>query len=287
MQQSMPLPAAPVRDYEFTPRDFERTRKLIYDRVGIVLAGHKTDMVYSRLARRLRALGLQRFSDYLDRVETGDPEELQHFTNALTTNLTSFFREAHHFEVLSAHLRQLPRGHRVRIWSSASSTGEEPYTLAMTAIEAYGDSAPPVEILATDVDTQVLETAQRGVYAVDRIESLSEERRKRFFLRGTGANEGMCRVKDDVRALVSFESFNLLDENWRIRGPFDAIFCRNVMIYFDKQTQRNILVHMLPLLAADGLWFAGHSESFFHATDLIRPVGRTVYRHAAYRGASS
>ncbi|MDZ4077918.1 MULTISPECIES: CheR family methyltransferase [Hydrocarboniphaga] len=269
------------REFDFTVRDFERIRKLIHGRAGIALADSKEEMVYSRIARRLRSLGLDSFGDYLDRLERGgDADEWQAFTNALTTNLTSFFREAHHFDVLRELLAQRPRGHRARIWCAAASTGEEPYSLAITACEAHATLAPPVDILATDIDTQVLATAERGVYPVERIDKLSESRRKRFFLKGKGSAEGLCRVAPPLRELLTFRPLNLLDAAYPMRGPFDAIFCRNVMIYFDKPTQLAVLQRMVPLLARDGLLFAGHSESFFHAGDLIRPVGRTIYRRA-------
>ncbi len=269
------------RDFPFTSRDFERVRRLIHQRAGIALADSKEEMVYSRLARRLRALRLDSFKVYLDRLEAGDTgQEWQDFTNALTTNLTSFFREAHHFDALREFLAGLPATRRVTLWCSAASTGEEPYSLAITACEAYGTLTPPVRILATDIDTQVLATAERGVYPLERIEKLSADRRRKFFQRGQGAQAGQCRVIEPLRALLSFRPLNLLDARYPMRGPFDAIFCRNVMIYFDKPTQLAILRRMVPLLGADGMFFAGHSESFFHAGELIRPIGRTIYRRA-------
>jgi chemotaxis protein methyltransferase CheR len=277
----MSVPETSLREYAYSERDFERVRKLIYARVGIVLADSKQDMVYSRLARRLRALGINRFTDYLDYLEREGGEEWQAFTNALTTNLTSFFRESHHFEVLRQHLTRIGNRSKVAIWCSAASTGEEPYSIAMTLVEHYGSFNPPASILATDVDTNVLEVGHRGIYPLDRIEQLSEERLKKFFLRGTGPNEGMCKVSDKLRELITFRQLNLLDPAWPMRDVYDVIFCRNVMIYFDKPTQLSILRKMMPLLVDEGLFFAGHSESFFHATDLIRPLGRTVYAKVA------
>jgi chemotaxis protein methyltransferase CheR len=267
-------------EFRYTRRDFDRVRRLIHARAGIALADSKYDMVYSRLSRRLRALGLAGVGEYLDRLERGGAGEWQEFTNALTTNLTAFFREPHHFEVLRAHLAMLPRGRPVRIWCAAASTGEEPYSIAITAAELYGRD-PPARILATDVDTQVLATAEEGVYPLERVRGLSRERLRRFFRRGTGEREGWCRVAEEPRRLLAFRPLNLLDERWPLRGPLDAIFCRNVMIYFDKPTQRRILEKFAPLLQPDGLLFAGHSESFMHAADLFRPCGRTVYRLAA------
>lgn len=271
-----------TRPYVYTDRDFHRVRSLIHERAGIALADSKRDMVYSRLSRRLRAQGVTRFCDYLDALERDDGDEWQAFTNALTTNLTAFFREAHHFDALHQQLAALPvPANPIKLWCAAASTGEEPYSIAMTAIEAFDSLTPPVRILATDIDTQVLEHAQRGIYTMERIDTLSAERRRRFFHRGIGANTGHARVNDALRALVSFRPLNLLDSRWPLHGPFTAVFCRNVMIYFDKPTQYRVLQKIAPLLSADGLFFAGHSESFFHAADLVQPCGRTVYRRAA------
>lgn len=278
--------AGSEREFAFRRRDFERVRKLIHGRAGIALADSKHDMVYSRLARRLRALGIDSFDAYLDRLESAnDGEEWQAFTNALTTNLTAFFREAHHFDELARLLQKSRGAERLVLWCAAASTGEEPYSMAITACETFGTLTPPVTILATDIDTQVLATAERGVYPLERIDKLSEARRRKFFHKGTGQMAGYCRVRDELRALIRYRPLNLLDGSWPMRGPFTAIFCRNVMIYFDKPTQRAVLQRMVPLLAPDGLLFAGHSESFFHAADLVSSLGRTVYRRAAPRPA--
>lgn len=269
------------REFHFTTRDFERVRKLIHAKAGISLAGTKEEMVYSRLSRRLRALRLSDFRTYLDQLEhRPDGDEWQNFTNALTTNLTSFFREAHHFDAMKAYLRKLPRGQEARIWCSAASTGEEPYSIAMTACEAYESLHPPVSILATDIDTQVLAAAERGIYASDRLDKMSLERKRRFFLKGSGPTEGKCRVIDPLRQMVRFRPLNLLDPRYPMPGPFDIIFCRNVMIYFDKPTQLAVLRRMISMLTPEGLFIAGHSESFFQAGNLIRSVGRTVYQRA-------
>lgn len=268
------------REFAFATRDFERVCRLIYARAGIALTDSKRHMVYSRLSRRLRALRLSSFSEYLDLLDDPYAAEWEAFTNALTTNLTSFFREAHHFDTLKELLVSTPHAHPLLLWSAASSTGEEPYSMAIAACEAFGTLTPPVRILASDLDTQVLERAERGIYPLERIERLERERVRRFFRRGTGPNEGQCRVIDELRALVHFRPLNLLDKRWPLRGSYTAIFCRNVMIYFDKPTQRDVLTRIVPLLADDGLLFAGHSESFFHAADLVRSCGRTVYRRA-------
>ncbi|MCX7060916.1 MAG: CheR family methyltransferase [Nevskia sp.] len=270
------------RDFTFTARDFERVRQLIHAKAGIALSESKRDMVYSRLGRRLRALNLDSFKAYLDQLEaSGSSDEWQAFTNALTTNLTSFFREAHHFEILKEFMRAKGRHTNVKIWCSAASTGEEPYSLAITACEAYDTLTPPVKILATDIDTNVLETASAGIYPDERIEKLSEAMKRRYFRRGSGNFAGRVKVIDELRELITYRPLNLLDARYPMKGPFDALFCRNVMIYFDKPTQRSILSRMAPLLASDGLFFAGHSESFFHATDIVTSIGRTVYRRTS------
>ena len=271
---------APAREFEYTHSDFERIRKLIYQHAGIALSPQKEDMVYSRLARRLRTLGIRRFAAYLDRLEASDETEWEIFINALTTNLTSFFREAHHFDMLAEQMRRIDRDHPVQIWCSAASTGEEPYSLAMTAVEVFGTWTPPVSILASDLDTNVLKHAQAGIYALDRVEKLSPERRRRFFLRGTGDRAGYVRVHPELQKLLRLTRINLLDGAWPVKAGLDVIFCRNVMIYFDKQTQYRILERFVPLLRPEGLLYAGHSESFMHATNLFRPLGRTVYERA-------
>lgn len=268
------------REFVFTTTDFDRVRKLIYGRAGISLSSSKYEMVYSRLGRRLRALGLPDFNDYLTLLEKGDAAEWEIFTNSLTTNLTAFFREAHHFPLLAELLQRQKGNGQVALWCSAASTGEEPYSMAMTAVETFGTLNPPVRILATDIDTSVLTTARQGVYAMERLEKMSPDRVRRFFLRGKGQHSGQARVRDELRALIDFRALNLLDASWPIRGPFHAIFCRNVMIYFDKPTQYGILQKFAPLLRPDGLLFAGHSESFHHAVDLFRPRGKTVYEPA-------
>lgn len=273
------------KEFEFTTEDFARVRKMIYAAAGISLAESKHEMVYSRLARRLRATGINSFQQYLDTLEAqSGSDEWEAFTNALTTNLTSFFRENHHFPILSEHMRKV--GKPISIWCCASSTGEEPYSLAITACEAFGSLRPPVEIIATDIDTNVLATAAAGVYNYDRIEKLPMEQKKKFFLRGTGSQEGLVRVRDDLRKLISFRPLNLLGSQWALNGPFDAIFCRNVMIYFDKPTQATILKRFAPLMKPDGLLFAGHSENFLYATDAFKLLGKTVYELSpAYKQA--
>ncbi len=264
------------REFSFTEKDFSRVRTLIYQHAGISLSEAKTDMVYSRIGRRLRTNGFSEFKHYLDHLESAnDAEEWEAFTNALTTNLTSFFREGHHFPVLEQHLKAQKTP--LRIWCSAASTGEEPYSLAMTACEAFNTLKPPVQIIATDIDTNVLASARQGVYVEDRIKDLDEARKKRFFDRGVGQNTGKVRAKKALRDLIQFEQLNLLGEQWPIKEPFDVLFCRNVMIYFDKETQRKILSRFVPFMKPEALLFAGHSENFLYVSDQFKLLGKTVY----------
>lgn len=267
------------REFEFTRRDFEEVRRLIYEHAGITLSDAKVDMVYSRLARRLRATGAASFQDYLARLRQGDTAEWEAFVNALTTNLTSFFRESHHFALLKEFLKT--RHERpITIWCAASSTGEEPYSIAMTAVEVFGDfRVTPVQVLASDLDTNVLKKAQEGIYPIDRVSKMPEAMVRRFFLKGSGSREGLVRVRPELQAMIRFFQLNLLAPSWPIRTPLDAIFCRNVMIYFDKPTQYKILKKMKPILKPDGLLFLGHSEALYHAADLFRLRGQTVYVH--------
>jgi len=263
------------KEFEFTRHDFDRVRRLIHRCAGIALAEGKQEMVYSRLARRLRATGAASFERYLDQLERTDTGgEWQAFTNALTTNLTSFFRESHHFPVLAAHAHNRSA---MSVWCSASSTGEEPYSIAITLCEAYGSLSPPVRILATDIDTEVLATGEAGIYSVERMSGLSKQQLSRFFLRGKGAQEGKMRVRDELRQLIEFRPLNLLGHDWKLQHGLDAIFCRNVMIYFDKDTQRKVLSRFVPLMKPDALLFAGHSENFLYVCDSLRLKGKTVY----------
>lgn len=267
------------RDLVLTDADFVRIRELIYQRAGIVLAEHKREMVYSRLAKRLRHHNMTRFTDYLVRLERQpEAKEWEAFTNALTTNLTAFFREAHHFPLLAEHVRHKPGP--VNIWCSAASTGEEPYSLAMTLLETLGPKATQARIIATDIDTDALSRARAGIYPQEQVRKLDEARVKRFFQKGTGQHQGLARVRPEVSELVEFMPLNLLAPQWPVKGPFDAIFCRNIMIYFDKETQAKILKRFAPLMKPDGLLFAGHSENFSYISDAFKLRGQTVYTRA-------
>lgn len=268
------------REFSYTDSDFERVRRIIYKKAGINLSDSKKQLVYSRLARRLRALGLPDFNAYLSYLESTD-EEQQEFVNALTTNLTAFFREEHHFDILNQFVKNFKHRRNLRVWCAAASTGEEPYSIAITLAESFGRYDPPVEIVASDIDSNVLNEGSNGVYNYNRIESLSLERKKQFFLKGkSGMNEGKVKVIPELRKLIEFKRINLLDEKWPLTGSFDVIFCRNVMIYFDKSTQIKLLEKMVRYLHRDGLYIAGHSESFAQANHLVKLVGKTTYRVA-------
>jgi chemotaxis protein methyltransferase CheR len=277
----------PTADQEFalTAADFERVRSLIYQRAGISLSAGKQAMVYSRVSRRLRETGKVSFADYLAWLEQGQgasaDAEWQEFINCLTTNLTAFFREEHHFAALHNDLRAFAAARAgahppLRLWCSAASTGEEPYSMAMTVLDALGSSAA-VKILCSDIDTKVLVTAQRGVYPADS-RGLTTDHLKHYFLRGKGSNLGHIRVKPELARLVEFRPFNLMNTHWNSLGaPFDMIFCRNVMIYFDGPTQRQVLQRMHATLKPGGLLYVGHSENFSESRELFRLRGKTIY----------
>jgi len=268
------------QQFQLTPSDFERIRRLIYARAGISLHEGKQAMVYSRLSRRLRELRHANFSSYLDALERGTgaagEEEWQEFVNSLTTNLTSFFREEHHFHALHEELGA-KRGKPIRIWCNAASTGEEPYSIAMTASEALGSGLSQVTLLCTDIDTKVLQKAQRAVYDAE-CKGLSLDRLKRHFLKGTGRNEGSIRVKPELAKLPQFRVFNLMSPQWSGLGEaFDIVFCRNVMIYFDNETQRKVLEKIHAAMKPKGTLYVGHSENFTDCRDLFVLRGKTVY----------
>ncbi|HYN59265.1 MAG TPA: CheR family methyltransferase [Rubrivivax sp.] len=285
MGRARPNPTAGALD-ELSQADFERVRSMIHRHAGIALHPGKHGMVFSRLSRRLRALGKSDFAGYLDALEGAGSRthEWQEFVNALTTNLTSFFREAHHFPVLAQHLQQRAAQGAVQLWCCAASTGEEPYSMAMTALDSVAHLGTPVSILATDIDTAVLDKARRGIYPLAAVAGLDPALRKRHFLRGRAGNAGLVRVRPEALALVELRALNLLQPTWPMHGKFDAIFCRNVMIYFDKPTQRHLLERLAARLKPGGLLFAGHAENFTAAQDLFELQGKTVYRLAASRG---
>ncbi|HEU4620706.1 MAG TPA: CheR family methyltransferase [Burkholderiaceae bacterium] len=271
------MSAVAEREFDFSEQDFQRVARLIRERAGIALNNSKRNMVYSRLSRRLREGRFQSFASYLDALEkTAGDDEWQHFVNALTTNLTAFFREAHHFDTFAEHLKALSEP--PRIWCAAASTGEEPYSIAMTVIEHASRFSGTARIVASDIDTEVLARARAGVYALDSASALGESRMRRFFLRGKGANEGKVRVRPELQRGLEFMRLNLLDPRWPFNEQFDTVFCRNVMIYFDKPTQHAILEKIHRVMIPNGLLFVGHSENFTDRRDLFKLIGKTAYR---------
>jgi len=265
-------------EFSFSKSDFDRVRELIYKHAGISLHEGKQAMVYSRLSRRLRDTGHKTFAAYLQWLEasTGaqSTQEWQEFVNCLTTNLTSFFREEHHFHALTDDLKPLV-GKTARIWCCAASTGEEPYSIAITCSEALGPNAQ-VQLVCSDIDTKVLDTARRGVYNAD-ARGLDPTRLRNFFMKGTGANAGQMRVKPELQRWIEFRSLNLMDQQWQLGDPFHMVFCRNVMIYFDGPTQRKVLERIHRVMRPGGLLYVGHSENFTDSKELFRLRGKTIY----------
>ena len=272
------------REFEFSDEDFHSLRDLVRKVSGITLSEAKRELIYGRLSRRLRALGLNTFGEYRALLAApAGQRELGEFTNAVTTNLTSFFRENHHFEYLRNHvlapLAQAGPGRaRVRIWSSACSTGEEPYSIAMTVAEALPDwQRYDIRILATDLDTEVLARASAGLYTEERVHTLGQRRIARFFTQVQEPTRTLYRFDQRLAGLISFRRLNLMEPT-PMRGPLDVIFCRNVIIYFDKATQRDLFARIAPLQRTDSLLFLGHSESLFNVSEAYELIGKTVYR---------
>jgi len=267
---SLPEPASLL-----TQRDFDTVRRLIAQYAGIKLSEQKRNMVYNRLQRRLRTRGLASFAEYLELVQREGSDEREAFVNALTTNLTAFFREPHHFDMLLERARQRAqqRGAPLRCWSSACSTGEEAWSIAMVLREAQCAGS----VLGTDIDTEVLGTAQAGIYRLDRASALAPERLRKHFLRGSGGNEGLVSVRPELRQMVRFGQLNLQSPVWPAQEAYDVIFCRNVVIYFDREVQKKLLARFADLLVPGGLLMVGHSESFPSAHAGFRSCGRTAY----------
>jgi chemotaxis protein methyltransferase CheR len=271
--------AAAAADAEATDllgeAEFDTACRLIAAYAGIKLSPHKRYMVHNRLSRRVRALGLGSFAEYLDRVQ-GDEGEREAFVNALTTNLTAFFREPHHFEMLRvrAETHKSRETRPLRVWCSACSTGEEAWSIAMTLREA-GCRA---QVLASDIDTEALEKAERGIYPLERTASLDPQRMKAHWLRGVAEYAGYASVRPELRTLVHFMPVNLLAA-WPPMEPFDVIFCRNVVIYFDREAQKRLLARFAGVLNPGGLLAIGHAESFPAGHPGFRPCGRTAYEY--------
>ncbi|MBN2646984.1 MAG: protein-glutamate O-methyltransferase CheR [Thiotrichales bacterium] len=269
------------REFTFSDADFAKIKKIVYDYAGIDLNESKKNLVYNRLAKRVRFLQLSSFAEYVRYVQHHGEEEFVHLINAITTNLTFFFRENHHFDYLGQTLlpeclKKNAAERKIRIWSAGCSTGEEPYSIAMVLKECVPASWD-ARVLATDLDSNVVATAQQGIYPLERLKGVELERKKRFFLKGKGEQEGLARVKPDLAKAIDFGQLNLMDE-WPIRAPLDAIFCRNVVIYFDKPTQAKLFDRYAELLPIGGHLFVGHSESLHNVCDRFELLGKTIYR---------
>lgn len=274
-----------LREFAFADEDFQVLRKLVKELTGINLSDQKRELVYGRLARRLRALELRSFAEYRELLACDGGREISEFCNAITTNLTAFFREPHHFEYLREQvlgpLAAEPGGpRRLRLWSAGCSTGEEAYSIAMTVIESLPDLRRwDVRILATDLDSDVLERARRGIYPADRVRNVSPPRLGRFFTERR-ERDGLCyEVTPELASLITFKQLNLM-HTLPMRGPLDSIFCRNVVIYFDKDTQRDLFARIAPLQRPGDMLFLGHSESLFKVSESYSLIGKTIYRRS-------
>ena len=272
-----PLPAGVASD-KMSDEEFRRFARLVHDLTGIVIKEHKREMIHSRISRRLRALSVPSFAEYLKLVESpAGQDELGELVNAVTTNLTAFFRENHHFEHLKDEMlapMAAEKAGRIRIWSSACSSGEEPYSIAMTVLESAAARAPDLKILATDLDTNILARAAAGVYPADRVKPIAEPLRRKSFVEEPG---GEHRARDELKRLITFRQLNLLHA-WPMSGPFDVIFCRNVLIYFEADVKRAIVDRMAELLRPGGTLYLGHSESLLGEHPLLSSEGKTIYR---------
>lgn len=270
-----------------TLKEFKLFRELIYRQTGIALSDHKRALVYSRLSKRLRLHGLNSYRDYYDLLQNNDPGgvELMEMVNAITTNKTSFFRENHHFTFLNDHVfpkfREAAakgRSKYIRMWSAGCSTGQEAYSIALSLLGAF----PPgtgwsVKVLATDIDTNVLNKAGQGVYPIEQAEDIPSHYLSKYFFKGTGENRGCFRTSDELKNIIDFQKLNFLDSSWPIKGQFDIIFCRNVIIYFDKSMQQKLIKRFRQYLPNDGYLMLGHSESLHgHDTDLINQ-GKNIF----------
>lgn len=270
-----------TREFEYTLADFDVLRKISNQYSGILVPDDKFDMFYSRLSKRVRMLGFTSFNQYCHYLKNNPDDEFTEFINAVTTNLTSFFRENHHFDYLSRTvipelLKKKSGSKQIKVWSAGCSTGEEPYSLAMTLKEIV-PADWTINILATDLDTNVLATAAAGVYGTDRITGIAEQRLKRWFQKGVGRQANKVRVKAALRELIDFKQLNLMQE-WPMRESFDFIFCRNVLIYFDRETKAMLAKRYCSLLEEGSYLFIGHSESLHQLDTGFSLIGNTIYR---------
>lgn len=268
------------REFKFTVEDFNVLRKLSNSHSGIQVPDERFDMFYSRLSKRVRRLGLNDFSEYCDYLQSNHEEEFTDFINAITTNLTSFFREMHHFDylrsvVIPELLKRNAATKKIRIWSAGCSTGEEPYSIAMTMLENV-PSDWEIKILATDLDTQVLQTASEGIYLQERVAELPTPVLKRWFMKSKSSPE-YVKVKLQLQEIIQFRQLNLMQE-WSMTTPFDVIFCRNVLIYFDRETKATLAKRYAKLLVSKSWLFIGHSESLNQLSSEFELVATTSYR---------
>lgn len=269
------------KEFPMSDRDFAMIQSIAYRLTGISLSEHKKNMVYGRLVRRLRALRLGSFDQYCALIDQENSAEHVEFINSITTNLTSFFREGHHFDFLAQKLLPTLAGRqggskRLRIWSAGCSTGEEPYSIAMVIKSQASLANWDIKILATDLDSNVVAKAKTGVYPAERAENIPEQYTR--FLQAD-KTQARVKVKNAASDLITFKQLNLLHP-WPMKGPFDVIFCRNVVIYFDAPTQRKLFDRYAGILQPDGHLFIGHSENLHNVTDRFRPLGRTIYQRA-------
>lgn len=275
-----------AREFSFSDADFRSLAQLAREHSGIALSDSKRNLVYTRVSRRLRALGLTAFKDYRNYLAENDGE-LESFINAISTNLTKFFREAHHFEHFRSHV-VLPfinggsrNDGRFRVWSAGCSTGEEPYTVAaVVRREMPSRARHDIRILATDIDTDVLAKAARGVYPISGFESVPRHYRDFFEPAGKARGGESLMAAEDIRSLIVFRRLNLI-EPWPFRGKFDAVFCRNVMIYFDHDTKSELIERFIRCIKPGGFLYIGHSESLHGTHPELQLVGRTTYRRRA------
>ena len=271
-QSIFTMPALP----EVGHNDFERAARILRERTGIVLGGHKKEMAERTLGLRARSMGLDDVKQYLDHLEQDSQSpHWEPFVNSFTINHTAFFREQHHFAILAKHAKA--RKKPFSVWCCASSTGEEPYSIAITLREVHPLADSSVSILASDIDTHAIKHASEGMYSLERVKPVPQEYLQKYFQRGTGRRTGMVRVKPVIRDMIDFQTLNLLGLHWPTGQKFDAIFCRNTMIYFDKATQIRLLDRFATMLKPGGLLFAGHSENFTYLTKAFRLQGQTVY----------
>jgi len=271
-------------ELDLSDRDFKEIREIIWNMTGISMGSSKRQLIYRRLQTRLKATGINTFRGYLELLRKGDPEEREAFSNAVTTNLTSFFREQHHFDYFARSIipeivaGQGNSGKRLRIWSAGCSTGEEPYSIAITLKESLADLALwDAKLLCTDLDSDVLSAARAGIYTQDRVEKIPPQRLRRWFRKSHQPDDGRVKVSPELQNLITFKQLNLMDD-WPMQGPFDVIFCRNVVIYFDKPTQRVLMERFANILKDDGYLILGHSESLKNVSDRFTMLGHTIYR---------